>query len=299
MLWDLNEGKHLYSLEAGDIINALTFSPNRYAPRNLSGPESDVFGRTHRYWLCAATSTCIKIFDLESKSIVDELKPEGGQAGGALPTNPEAISLAWSADGQTLFAGYTGPSLSMRGCFSSAYQGSIRQITSSESSLSSKRDSCVHGAVLLGGRWITARENSATKAWASFEISSWFLWVALHACVAYPISWPYSTTANLERTLLLCLPPTSGKPDNLTPLRKSRQCVDPVGCVTQPNINMVDRRLASEVKQTRLIAFLDVISNLDGDLTSRDLTHSDADESHQTDSRVVRFDKDDSASCDC
>ena len=48
MLWDLNEGKHLYSLEAGDIINSLVFSPNRY-------------------WLCAATSSGIKIFDLESK----------------------------------------------------------------------------------------------------------------------------------------------------------------------------------------------------------------------------------------
>ncbi|ORY76904.1 WD40-repeat-containing domain protein [Leucosporidium creatinivorum] len=86
MLWDLNEGKHLYSLEAGDTINALVFSPNRY-------------------WLCAATDSAIKIFDLESKSIVDELKPEfettqGGRA-------PIATSLAWSADGQTLFAGYS------------------------------------------------------------------------------------------------------------------------------------------------------------------------------------------------
>jgi hypothetical protein len=29
MLWDLNEGKHLYSLEANDNIHALVFSPNR------------------------------------------------------------------------------------------------------------------------------------------------------------------------------------------------------------------------------------------------------------------------------
>ena len=43
MLWDLNEGKHLYTLEAADIINALTFSPNRY-------------------WLCAATGPSIKIW---------------------------------------------------------------------------------------------------------------------------------------------------------------------------------------------------------------------------------------------
>lgn len=50
MLWDLNDNKHLYSLEAGDIVNALVFSPNRY-------------------WLCAATASCIKIFDLESKCV--------------------------------------------------------------------------------------------------------------------------------------------------------------------------------------------------------------------------------------
>lgn len=86
MLWDLNEDKHLYSLEAGDLINALVFSPNRY-------------------WLCAATSTGIKIWDLESKSVVDELKVTLENAGGNV--TPEAISLAWSADGQTLFAGYT------------------------------------------------------------------------------------------------------------------------------------------------------------------------------------------------
>lgn len=51
MLWDLAEGKRLYSLDAGDIIHALTFSPNRY-------------------WLCAATQSSIKIWDLESKSQV-------------------------------------------------------------------------------------------------------------------------------------------------------------------------------------------------------------------------------------
>jgi guanine nucleotide-binding protein subunit beta-2-like 1 protein len=51
MLWDLNDGKHLYSLEAGNTVHALVFSPNRY-------------------WLCAATATCVKIFDLESKYVL-------------------------------------------------------------------------------------------------------------------------------------------------------------------------------------------------------------------------------------
>jgi len=84
MLWDLNEGKHLYSLEAGDIVNALVFSPNRY-------------------WLCAATASGIKIFDLESKQVVAELTPETTEA----TRVPESVSLAWSADGQTLFGGFT------------------------------------------------------------------------------------------------------------------------------------------------------------------------------------------------
>ncbi|KAJ2065023.1 cross-pathway control WD-repeat protein cpc2 [Coemansia aciculifera] len=87
MLWDLNDGKHLYSLEAGDIINALVFSPNRY-------------------WLCAATASCIKVWDLESKSAVCELRPDFvGLSKDA--REPECTSLAWSADGNVLFAGYT------------------------------------------------------------------------------------------------------------------------------------------------------------------------------------------------
>ena len=36
MLWDLNDGKHLYTLDHADTINALTFSPNRYILHHLS-----------------------------------------------------------------------------------------------------------------------------------------------------------------------------------------------------------------------------------------------------------------------
>ncbi len=87
MLWELNESKHLYSLQAGDEIHALVFSPNRY-------------------WLCAATSSSITIFDLEKKSKVDELKPDYVEKG-KKSQEPYCVSLAWSADGQTLFSGYT------------------------------------------------------------------------------------------------------------------------------------------------------------------------------------------------
>ena len=87
MLWDLAEGKRLYSLDAGDIIYALCFSPNRY-------------------WLCAATQSCVKIWDLESKSIVDELHPEFPPVG-KKSIAPFCTSLTWSGGGDTLFTGYT------------------------------------------------------------------------------------------------------------------------------------------------------------------------------------------------
>jgi guanine nucleotide-binding protein subunit beta-2-like 1 protein len=86
-LWDLNERKHLYSLEAGDTIHALVFSPNRY-------------------WLCAATDTCIRIWDLESKTVVEDIKNDVTTANGKINV-PACTALAWSADGQLLFAGYT------------------------------------------------------------------------------------------------------------------------------------------------------------------------------------------------
>eukprot|EP00013_Stygamoeba_regulata_P004027 CAMPEP_0177637216 /NCGR_PEP_ID=MMETSP0447-20121125/4855_1 /TAXON_ID=0 /ORGANISM="Stygamoeba regulata, Strain BSH-02190019" /LENGTH=324 /DNA_ID=CAMNT_0019139133 /DNA_START=71 /DNA_END=1045 /DNA_ORIENTATION=+ len=94
MLWDLGQGKNLYSLDAGDNIHALCFSPNRY-------------------WLCAATEQNIRIWDLESKSLValldkttvPDFHPAGSNS--AKPSNPACTSLAWSADGTTLFAGYS------------------------------------------------------------------------------------------------------------------------------------------------------------------------------------------------
>ena len=93
MLWDLTEGKRLYLLEAGDIIHALCFSPMRY-------------------WLVAATQKCIKVWDLESKSVVEELKPDMHQVEATgkkaqRSQDPYCVSLAWSADGATLYAGFT------------------------------------------------------------------------------------------------------------------------------------------------------------------------------------------------
>jgi len=86
-LWDLNEGKQLYTLDAGDIIHCLSFSPSRY-------------------WLCAATQQGIKIWDLESKGLVADLNKNFPDFQ-PKTTSPACVSLAWSADGSTLFSGWT------------------------------------------------------------------------------------------------------------------------------------------------------------------------------------------------
>ena len=86
-LWDLHKEERLYELgDSGDAIHALAFSPKRF-------------------WLCAATEKKIRVWDLENRNVVAELFPETEVVGKV--KNPEPISLAWSSDGQTLFAGYT------------------------------------------------------------------------------------------------------------------------------------------------------------------------------------------------
>lgn len=90
-LWDLKDGKLLFSLPAGGIVNALAFSPNRF-------------------WLCAAVGGAVKVFDLQTSTVVDEhlpeaaLEGENGQKNGLVP---ECLSLAWSADGNTLYSGHS------------------------------------------------------------------------------------------------------------------------------------------------------------------------------------------------
>jgi len=84
MLWDVNDGKHLYSLDANGTINALSFSPRNY-------------------WLVAATDNSIMVWDLENKNVLDQLFQENPPKSKI----PWCVSLAWSADGNTLFAGST------------------------------------------------------------------------------------------------------------------------------------------------------------------------------------------------
>jgi len=90
MLWDLNDEKHLYSLDGGDIVNSLSFSPNRF-------------------WLCAGTDSGVRIFDLQSKKVVETLDRTAPdfQPDKRKTINPACTTLSWSIDGTVLYAGYT------------------------------------------------------------------------------------------------------------------------------------------------------------------------------------------------
>jgi guanine nucleotide-binding protein subunit beta-2-like 1 protein len=86
MLWDLVDGRQTQVLDAGMSVNALAFSPNRF-------------------WLCSATRSGIKIWDLENKTLITELKSNAEGFDSTL-ANPECLCLTWSHSGDTLFAGY-------------------------------------------------------------------------------------------------------------------------------------------------------------------------------------------------
>lgn len=97
MLWDVTEGKHLYSLESGPPIHAMCFSPCNY-------------------WLCAATGKSIKVFDLENKNVLAELTApkisEEVKSPAAIRRvegieRTWCVSLAWNSEGTLLFAGST------------------------------------------------------------------------------------------------------------------------------------------------------------------------------------------------
>lgn len=91
-LWGLGEGKHLYQLEAGASVQCLAFSPNRY-------------------WLAVGTENHLKVFDLESKTVVatltNEIENFDIHNTPSTPKKPVVNCLTWSINGNMIYAGYS------------------------------------------------------------------------------------------------------------------------------------------------------------------------------------------------
>ncbi|KAJ4771340.1 Guanine nucleotide-binding protein subunit beta-like protein [Rhynchospora pubera] len=84
ILWDLAEGRRLYSLDAGAYVHALCFCPSRY-------------------WLSVCAETSVQIWDLDNK-VMQNFKPDNRPRKWK---NHHCTRLDWSADGNTLFTGYS------------------------------------------------------------------------------------------------------------------------------------------------------------------------------------------------
>ncbi|CCW68564.1 unnamed protein product [Phytomonas sp. Hart1] len=82
-LWAINTGESLFEVNVEAAINQIAFSPNRF-------------------WMCVATEKNVRVYDLEAKKVIIELTPETTSK-----RIPECTCVAWSADGNTLYTGYT------------------------------------------------------------------------------------------------------------------------------------------------------------------------------------------------
>ncbi|KAH7830016.1 putative Guanine nucleotide-binding protein subunit beta-like protein A [Monocercomonoides exilis] len=95
-LYDLNTGSHLYTLQAGDVINSITFSPSKL-------------------WIAVGTDSALKIFCLKKKQCIIDLKLQAADREVAVdaeaetkePKVPKCLSTSFSIDGMNLFAGYS------------------------------------------------------------------------------------------------------------------------------------------------------------------------------------------------
>lgn len=83
LLWELEKGEQLFEIKVEKPINQIAFSPNRF-------------------WMCVAAEQAVRVYDLETKSMVVEFIAD---TDARVP--PECTCVAWSADGNTLYSGYT------------------------------------------------------------------------------------------------------------------------------------------------------------------------------------------------
>lgn len=92
MIWDMQKGSSLNRLDVGDIVHAISFDP------------------LDRKRIAVAAALTIQVWDLESSTLVARLKPDldvDCKREGAMTVPIHCLTIGWSGDGNTLFAGYS------------------------------------------------------------------------------------------------------------------------------------------------------------------------------------------------
>ncbi|UYV60680.1 GNB2L1 [Cordylochernes scorpioides] len=85
LMWDTTEHKCLTMMDNNESVESLAINPTKNFMSSTCGPA-------------------IKLWDLDHKTLVDEIRPE---VTASRSLQPDFISQAWSTDGTTLYAGYT------------------------------------------------------------------------------------------------------------------------------------------------------------------------------------------------
>lgn len=70
-------------------------------------PINSLAFNSTRYWIVTACDSGVKVWDLNDKRLVADLKPEVDQMSSERRATPQALSAAWNHDGEILYVGYS------------------------------------------------------------------------------------------------------------------------------------------------------------------------------------------------
>ena len=87
-IWDIKDGQKMFELDCHSPINSLAFNNTRY-------------------WIATACDSGVKVWNLDDKKLVSDLKPEFRQMSSERRRTPQALSTSWSHDGEILYVGYS------------------------------------------------------------------------------------------------------------------------------------------------------------------------------------------------
>ncbi|OMJ83792.1 hypothetical protein SteCoe_15201 [Stentor coeruleus] len=89
MIWQIKNNSLFYQLDTQSSINCFAFSPTRF-------------------WLAAATDDGIKVWNLDTKTLINEFTPEVFDKDGQTKIKSlSSLTVTWNCNGDILYGGFT------------------------------------------------------------------------------------------------------------------------------------------------------------------------------------------------